>query len=70
MLDKLRIRAKQLRNLHPQDERFKIIVDILKQDDCFMKLSSNEVLNILKDLQIENENLRDVYIQILGETIK
>lgn len=67
MIEKLRRRAsKCLRENKGTDleEKYSLIVSILKDDRCFMKMDVNEATSILLDLGIKESDVIKVYIEL------
>ena len=61
MLNKLRELAQQLKE---QDEaKYTLILNILKEDDCYKKMDMDTFYSILDDLGIKNKN--KVYVQLM-----
>lgn len=67
MLEKLRTKAnKYLREYRNTDkeERYSLIVSILKDDKCFMKMDVDEATSILLDLGVKSTDVIKVYIEL------
>lgn len=47
-------------------EKIKLIREFLEVDNCFLKVSANEALNILLFLGIKKENLRESYLKLIS----
>ena len=69
MLDKLKkINEKLIKLNHDNQEiltKQLLIQKILKEEDCFQKIDVETAFNILKDLQIPEENLKDIYLNLI-----
>lgn len=68
MLDKLRNRAQTLLEESintPQFEKYNLINNILKNDNCFMEMDSIDAISILLDLNIKQEEIKKVYITLM-----
>ena len=67
MLDKLRRKAKKLykdNNGTELCERYALIINILKDDECFMKMDVNEATSILIDLEVPADDILKTYIKL------
>ena len=42
-----------------------LIKKILKENDCFLKMSIENAYSILRDLKISEENLKKVYMELV-----
>lgn len=51
-------------------ERLKYIENILKDDSIFFKITLEEAYSIFKDLGIKKENYKEIYENIVLDTIK
>ena len=70
MLDKLRLKAERLleESINTQEhEKYKLINNILKNDNCFMEMESIDAISILMDLNIKQEDLKSVYISLIDK---
>ena len=69
MLDRLRkINEKLIKLNHDNQEILNkqlLIQKILKEEDCFQKIDVETAFNILKDLQIPQENLKNIYLSLI-----
>ena len=69
MIDKLKmITEKQIEaNKENAEElkKYKLIKDILNQKDCFLNMSIEYAYSILRDLQVPETEIKNVYIQLL-----
>ncbi len=69
MINKLKELNEEIlkRNLHNKKEYDKhlLIRRILKEKDCFHKLSIEQAYAILRDLHIEEENLEKIYLSLI-----
>lgn len=45
--------------------KFKLIKEILNQKDCFLNMSIEYAYSILRDLQIPESELKNVYSQLI-----
>lgn len=66
MLDKLRLICDELINT-TEDKKYKLIKDILENDQCFFEMDTNTALSILLDLGFEKEEAKKIYIKILNK---
>lgn len=70
MIDKLKIVAEKCicanQNNPEQQHKYRLIKEILDQRDCFLKMNINYAYSILRDLQIPEENLKNVYMQLIN----
>lgn len=64
MLEKLRILNKKMIE-KSSSEKYLVIDKILADDKCFFKMSVEEAYAILRDLGIEDENIRKVYLELV-----
>ncbi len=46
-------------------KRFQLIKEILNQDDCFLSLDIEYAYSILRDLNIPESELKDIYLQLI-----
>ena len=70
MLDKLRLKAARLleESINTQEhEKYKLINNILKNDNCFMEMESIDAISILMDLNIKKEDIKSVYISLIDK---
>lgn len=61
MLNKLRELAQQLKE--KDEAKYTLILNILKEDDCYKKMDMDTFYSILDDLGIKNKN--KVYVQLM-----
>lgn len=61
MLEVLRNRAEEL--IETDKKKYELILNILKDDDCFMKIDMDTAMSILNDLGVEEKE--KVYIELL-----
>ena len=61
MLNKLRELAQEL--LEKDKEKYTLILEILKEDDCYKKMDMDTFYSILDDLGIQDKN--KVYIELM-----
>lgn len=64
MLEKLRILNKKFIEESGM-EKYSVIDKILADDKCFFKMSVEEAYAILRDLGIEEESIRKVYLELI-----
>lgn len=70
MVDKLRQKNEELLQKYIEDEnkdkiyRHKIIKALLLKDDCFIKMSMEDVYNMLDDLGYKQEEFKDMYLSL------
>ena len=70
MLDKLRKRASILLEESKNSssyEKYVLINNILKNDNCFMEMDSIDAISILIDLNIKQEDIKKVYISLMDK---
>lgn len=69
MLDRLREINERLIKLNSNNKEILnkqlLIQKILMEEDCFQKIDIETAFNILKDLQIPKENLKDIYLTLI-----
>jgi len=46
-------------------KKYKLIKEILNQKDCFLNMSIEYAYSILRDLQIPESELKNVYLQLI-----
>ena len=61
MLNKLRELAQQLKE--KDEAKYTLILNILKEDDCYKKMDMDTFYSILDDLGIKDKN--KVYVQLM-----
>ncbi len=64
MLDKLRNQAENL--LSVDKEKYTLIKNILKNDNCFFEMTMEEAYSILRDLKVKEEDLKKVYLILMS----
>lgn len=64
MLEKLRILNKKMIE-KSGSEKYLVIDKILADDKCFFKMSVEEAYAILRDLGIEDKNIRKIYLELV-----
>lgn len=64
MLEKLRILNKKMIE-KSGSEKYLVIDKILADDKCFFKMSVEESYAILRDLGIEEESIRKIYLELV-----
>ena len=42
-----------------------LIKEILKKENCFLKMNMKYAFSILRDLKIDEENVKDVYCKLI-----
>ena len=69
MIEKLRDINEKLISLNKNNEKELkkqiLIKKILKENDCFLKMSIEDAYSILRDLKISEENLKKVYLELV-----
>lgn len=63
MLDKLRKQCDDL--LITDEEKYKMISNILKNDNCFFEMDIDTAYQILEDLNVKKEDIRKVYLDLI-----
>ena len=48
----------------------KTIMNILEDNNCFTKMNVDDAYNILRDLKIKEENLKNTYVQLVTNSLK
>lgn len=70
MIDKLKIiteRHIEANKDNPEQlQKYKLIKKILNQKDCFLNMSIEYAYSILRDLQIPENELKNVYTQLIS----
>lgn len=70
MINKLRLENEKLIKKYENDEinlkKQLIIKEILKDNNCFIKMEVDIAISILKDLNIKDENLKEVYLEVVS----
>lgn len=64
MLDKLRDQAKLLTII--DKEKYTLISNILKNDNCFFEMSMEDAYSILRDLRISEQDITKVYLSLMS----
>lgn len=71
MIDKLKVITEKLIQTNKDDQeqlkKYKLIKEILNQEDCFLKMSIEYAYAILRDLQIPENEIKSVYIQLINK---
>lgn len=69
MIDKLKNINEKLIKLNKNDkdeyEKQILISKLLKEDDCFLKIDIEYAYSILRDLGIDEKNLKKVYYELI-----
>lgn len=69
MIDKLKEIAEkniEINKDKPEELRkYQLIREILNQKDCFLNMSIDYAYAILRDLQIPDDKIKDVYMQLI-----
>lgn len=69
MIEKLRNINKKLININKNNnillKKYKLIEMLLNDDKCFFKISIEEAYNILRDLEIKEEDIKNVYKELI-----
>ena len=69
MLDKLKKITDKYINLNKDNEhelkKYKLIKEILKDEQCFFKIDIESAYAILRDLGIKEENLQEIYKELI-----
>lgn len=68
MLDKLRRQAELLLEETyntPEYEKYQLIKNILKNDNCFMEMDSIDAISILIDLRVSDQDIKKVYVSLM-----
>lgn len=69
MIDKLKEIAEENIEINkdkPEELRkYQLIREILNQKDCFLNMSIDYAYAILRDLQIPDDKIKDVYMQLI-----
>lgn len=69
MIEKLRTLNERLIELNTDDEvnlkKYQCIQKILKEDQCFFKMEIEYAYSILRDLGIQEQDLRKVYLELI-----
>ncbi len=62
-----RYAQKMYDNSSSEEDKFKyeLILNILDDDDCFKKMKTETALKILKDLQLEDDEVNKIYNSII-----
>lgn len=67
MLEKYRKKAASLykKNMNTEnEEKYRIINDILKDDNCFMNMDIDKATSILLDLEVPSKDVAKTYIYL------
>lgn len=69
MIDKLKDITDKLIEINKDNpkelEKYKLIKEILNQKDCFLNINIEYAYSILRDLQIPENELKNVYLQLI-----
>lgn len=69
MIEKLRALNERLIELNVDDEvnikKYQCIQKILQEDKCFLKMEVEYAYSILRDLGIQEQDLRKVYLELI-----
>lgn len=69
MIDKLKIITEkyiEVNKNNPKElKKFELIREILNQKNCFLNMSVEYAYSILRDLQIPESELKNVYLQLI-----
>ena len=69
MLDKLKQLNNKLidKNMNDKEnlKKYKLIQKILSDDKCFFKMEIEYAYSILRDLEIEEKYLKDIYMELI-----
>lgn len=65
LLDELRIKANGLLALSQDKNKYEIIKGILSYDDCFLKLTTENSLSILRDLGCDYASSIEMYKKLI-----
>lgn len=63
MLEMLKAKCLQLKDKNP--EKYELINELLSDDECFFKMSSETAINILLDLEFSIEEARKIYLNLI-----
>ena len=70
MIDKIKIITEkhiEANKEYPEElKKYELIRDILNQKDCFLNMSIEYAYSILRDLQIPENEIKDVYTQLIN----
>lgn len=68
MIDKLKVRVDELINLNKDNKdnlkKYLIIKKIFDNDNCFINMDIKYAYSILRDLGVEENKLKDVYLEL------
>lgn len=71
MIDKLKIITEKHieanKENHEELNKYRLIKDILIQKDCFLNMSIEYAYSILRDLQIPENEIKNVYTQLISQ---
>lgn len=69
MLEKLKQKNKELIELYKNDkeklDKQLLIKRIINEKNCFLKISIETAYSILKDLNVKDNNLKEVYCELI-----
>ena len=70
MLNKLREKNKILLNKYKDDaiksNRYMLIEKLLTDDYCFSKIDIEMAFSILKDLEVKDDKIKQVYVELIS----
>lgn len=70
MIDKLKMITEKHIEANKENaeelKKYKLIKDILNQKDCFLNMNIKYAYSILKDLQIPENEIKNVYTQLIS----
>ena len=71
MIDKLKIITEKHIEANKENyeelKKYKLIKDLLIQKDCFLNMSIEYAYSILRDLQIPENEIKNVYTQLISQ---
>ena len=53
-----------------EEEKQKIIMNILEDNNCFVKMNIEDAYSILRDLNIKEEEIKETYISLMSNNLK
>ncbi len=69
MIEKLRIINNKLIQLNRDNiinlKKYYLIHELLKDDDCFKKISIEYAYSVLKDLEVKDKDLENIYCELI-----
>lgn len=63
MLDKLRKQCASL--IQVDEEKYKMISNILSNDKCFFEMDIDTAYSLLKDLKVKEEDIPKIYLELI-----